>query len=348
MREYLPSVAGNAALCARLGADLARGAISHAYILEGPAGCGKHTLALEMILALACENRADSSHPLPCMTCPTCRKIASGNCPDILTISRQEDKATMGIDVIRALRDGVAVMPNDLDFKIYVIEDAHTMTTQAQNALLLTLEEPPPFVLFLLLCERAEAMLETIRSRAPVLRMQPLPEQEISDYLLSPARGKTARTARALMEEDAQEYAALLRMSNGRIGRALELLEDKKRTPVLARRADISQLCTLLSDGTASDRILTLLLSFGKVREEVVARLTLLQEALRDLIALGHTERAPLVFFTDREQAAELAATFTARALYAYVAATSDALDALAANANVRLTLIQYLCRLTA
>lgn len=348
MREYLPSVAGNTALRARLGAELARGAISHAYILEGPAGCGKHTLALDMIMALACENRTDDAHALPCMACPTCRKIASGNCPDILRIAKAEEKATMGVDVIRALRDGVAVMPNDLDLKIYVIEDAHTMTTQAQNALLLTLEEPPPFVLFLLLCERAEAMLETIRSRAPVLRMQPVSEQEISDYLLSPARQKTARTARALMEENAAEYATLLRMANGRIGRALELLEDKKRTPVLARRADVTRLCELLADGTASDKLLTLLLSFGKARDEVAARLTLLQEALRDLIALSHAELAPLIFFTDREQAAELAATFTARALYAYVAATNEALDALAANANVRLTLIQYLCRLTA
>lgn len=348
MREYLPSVVGNVALRARLGAELARGALSHAYILEGPAGCGKHTLARDMIMALVCEHRADPSRSLPCMECPTCRKIASGNCPDILTVARPEDKATMGVDVIRALRDGVAVMPNDLDIKIYVIEEAHTMTTQAQNALLLTLEEPPPFVLFLLLCERAEVMLETIRSRAPVLRMQPVAEQEISDYLLSPARQSVARAARTLMEENGEEYAAMLRMANGRIGRALELLEDKKRAPMLARRADATRVCELLASGAGSDRLLTHLLAFGKARDEVSARLALVQEALRDLIALGHSESAPLIFFTDREQAAELAATFTARALYAYVAATTEAQTALAANANVRLALTQYFCRLTA
>ena len=166
MREYLSCVAGNEALRARLGGELARGAISHAYIVEGEAGCGKHTLARAIALAMACEQR-EGEGPFPCMSCPSCRKILAGNSPDVITVSREEDKVTMGVDVIRALREDVPLYPNDLDIKLYIIEDAHTMTTQAQNALLLTLEEPPPFVMFLLLTERADALLETIRSRAP-------------------------------------------------------------------------------------------------------------------------------------------------------------------------------------
>jgi DNA polymerase-3 subunit delta' len=301
-----------------------------------------------MIMSLACENRQDAGHPLPCGACPTCRKIAAGNCPDILYVSRESGKATLGVDAVRALRESVSVLPNDLDFKIYVIEDAHTMTVQAQNALLLTLEEPPAFVRFLLLASEADALLETIRSRAPILRMQPVEEGELSAYLLDGAAPALARAASALKAADAGEYAALLRMAGGRIGRALELLEHKKRAPMLARRADATRVCELLASGTGSDRLLTHLLAFGKARDEVSARLALVQEALRDLIALGHSESAPLIFFTDREQAAELAATFTARALYAYVAATTEAQTALAANANVRLALTQYFCRLTA
>lgn len=347
MREYLPTVAGNAALRARLGAELASGAFSHAYILEGPAGCGKHTLARAIVMALACEHRTDGAVPLPCGTCPTCRKIAEGNCPDVLTVSREEDKATMGVDVIRAVRSDVAVLPNDLDVKIYVIEDAHTMTEQAQNALLLTLEEPPAFVLFLLLAERADVLLETIRSRAPVIRMQPVPEQELSAWLLSPQRPTVSRAAKAIKEANGAEYTALLRMSNGRIGRAVELLEEKKRAPMLARRHEVTQLCELLADGTRPDALLMLLLSFGKMREEIVARLMLMQEALRDLMALGCTEDAPLIFFTERERAADLSAAFTASTLLSHIHATQAALTALSANANTRLVLTQYLCRLT-
>ncbi len=348
MREYFPELAGNLALRERLGDELARGALSHAYILAGPAGCGKHTLARAIAMALACHRRTDDTAPLPCGECPSCRKILAGNCPDILTVSREEDKATMGVDVVRELRADVSTLPNDLDLKIYIVEDAHTMTTQAQNALLLTLEEPPPFVLFLLLCEQSDALLETIRSRAPILRMQNVGDTELQEYLLSPAHPAVARKAKTLLEQAPEEFAALVRMSDGRIGRALELLEEKKRAPLLAHRADVETLCRLLSDGTKSHELLSLLLTFGERRDELCVRLLTVKQALRDLLALNRSDTAPLVFFTDRESAIDLSARFTASTLFSHVAATDATLEALAANANVRLALIQYLCRLTA
>ena len=339
MREYLSRVVGNDALRARLGVELSRGAVSHAYIIEGPFGSGKHTLAREIATALSCENRAKDGVALPCGVCPTCRKIAAGNSPDVITISREEDKATMGIDVIRALRDDVPLYPNDLDVKIYIIEDAHTMTQQAQNALLLTLEEPPPFVMFLLLAERAELLLETIRSRAPILRMQPIGDAQMQDYLRSPERPDVAREAKALPEA---ELAALLRMSNGCIGRALVLLEDKKRAPVMARRQAAEQLCRTLAQMRSQDELLALLMSFGTAREDLLARLQTITEALRDLLLLSYTDHAPLIFFTDREAACELSACFSAASLQAFLEATEDTMQALSVNANTRLTMFRY------
>ena len=348
MREYLSRVAGNEALRARLGDEIARGAVSHAYILEGPCGSGKHTLAREVAMALSCEKRTDGAYPLPCGICPTCRKIREGKSPDVITVSREEGKATMGVDVVRALRADVPVLPNDLEHKIYVIEDAHTMTTQAQNALLLTLEEPPPFVMFLLLTERVDALLETIRSRAPVLRMQPIGEAQMREYLCDPARGETARTARTLADTDPDAFAALLRMANGTLGRANELLEDKKRAPLMARRAQILALCEQLGKGTGQDALLERVLGLGNARDELTERLLLMKEALRDLLLLGCTDMAPLLFFTDRDAAIELAARFSATRLQAILDATDATLDALSQNANARLTMIHYLCRLTA
>lgn len=343
MREYLSRVVGNNALRARLGEELARGAVSHAYIIEGPAGAGKHTLAREIATALSCEHRTKEGLPLPCNTCLTCRKIAAGNCPDVITVSREEDKVTMGVDVIRALREDVPLYPNDLDVKIYTIEDAHTMTQQAQNALLLTLEEPPPFVMFLLLTERAELLLETIRSRAPILRMQPLSDAQMSDYLKSPDRPDVAREARALSGED---FTALLRMANGRIGRALTLLEAEKRAPVLARRKGAAQLCRALAEGKGQDELLAILLSFGDKREDLLARLAVITEALRDLLLLTRTDLAPLVFFTDRDEAIDLSARFSAARLLHLITATEQTMEQLSANANVRLSLFSYLNRL--
>lgn len=348
MREYLSDVVGNAALRARLGDELERGALSHAYILEGAPGCGKHTLARAIVMALACEQRGKQAPALPCGHCPTCQKIAAGNCPDVLTVRREPDKATMGVEVIRALRADVAVLPNDLEFKVYVVEDADTMTTQAQNALLLTLEEPPPFVLFLLLATQADTLLETIRSRAPVLRMQPQDDATMRAYLLDEKRPAVARAARAVQAASQEEFDALLRMANGRIGRALELLEEKKRTPVMARRADVAELCRLLGETGSTQALLAHLRGFGKSREELSARFTLMLEALRDLTVLCCAEEAPLVFFTDRDQALELSARFTVAGLLGIVQETKRTLDALGANANTRLALTHYFCRLTA
>ena len=349
MREYLSAVAGNAALRQRLGADLAAGQLSHAYILEGPDGSGKETLAMEIAMALACENRESSEHPLPCRSCPSCRKIAAGNSPDVIRITREPDKATMGVDTVRALRSDVITVPNDLAFKVYLISDAHTMTEQAQNAFLLTLEEPPAFVLFFLLAEDAGALLETIRSRAPILRMQPVSEDEIERYLLSPDRdGAQRRSAEELRRSAPEEFAAVLRMANGRIGNAIALLDAEKRAPLLQNRADVLEICHLLADHGTPDALLAALLALGKKRDEVTEKLLLLQIALRDLLALCYSERVALLFFTDEATANELCARFSARRLLATIDAVNATLASLAANGNVRLLLFELLGRLMA
>ena len=87
------------------------------------------------------------------------------------------------------------IAPNELDTKLYILEEAHLMTAQAQNAFLLTLEEPPPYVLFLLLAENAQALLETVRSRAPVRRTELLSREEITE-LPSDRFGRRRRIAR--------------------------------------------------------------------------------------------------------------------------------------------------------
>lgn len=342
MREYLTSVAGNQRLRQRLGNDLENASLSHAYIIEGAAGSGKSTLALALAMALACQNKANADHALPCGRCESCRKIAAGSSPDVIHVYREEDKATMGVEVIRALRADVHTVPNDLSFKVYLIHDAHTMTRQAQNAFLLTLEEPPPFVIFLLLTEDASVLLETIRSRAPVLRMQPVSEKEIEDFLLSPAREpRLQRAAMTLKNDTPDDFAAIVRMANGCIGTAVELLNESRKAALLEHRADVSRICALLAERTRPDELLSALLALGTNREDVTARLTLLQMALRDLLLLSYSDAATLVFFTDRELAWELCNRFTARRLIGIEESVRETLRLLSSNGNVRLLLIQ-------
>lgn len=342
MREYLTAVAGNQRLRLRLGSDLEKGSLSHAYIIDGPAGSGKSTLALELAMALACQNASDPSHALPCGKCASCRKIAQGNSPDVIHVYREEGKATMGVDVIRALRTDVHTVPNDLSFKVYLIHDAHTMTQQAQNAFLLTLEEPPAFVLFFLLSQDAASLLETIRSRAPILRMQPVGEQEIEDYLLSPAREeKLRRAVMTLKNETPSNFAAILRMANGCIGTAIKLLDESRQAPLMEHRDAVSRTVLLLAERTRPDELLSILLSFGANREEVTARLLLLEMALRDLTLLNYSESPALLFFTEQDAAAELAGRFTARRLLWICKAVRETIGSLALGANVRLALVQ-------
>ncbi len=340
MRNYFTEIPGNDTLRRRIGEEIERGALSHAYIIEGTKGYGKGRLALEMAMALACEHRTDNGFPLPCGTCRHCRKIKEGLCPDIIRIRRPEDKATMGVETVREIREGLAVVPNDLDFKIYVIEDAHTMTTQAQNALLLSLEEPPAFVRFFLLAEDAGALLETVRSRAPIYRMLPLSRDALHAHL------QKQSTAAALARENPDEYAALLTMAAGSAGRAEALLEPRTRAPLLKRRRFAEDVVTALATGKSAGELTLLFAERGVSRDEITADLSALQNILRDLTLATRAEHPPLLFFADHVVAEELATRFSTARLLRLSAVVAAASDALAVNANVRLTLTHLIRRI--
>lgn len=355
------TVIGNRELMERLDRDIRAGQLSHAYILDGAEGSGRHTIARHICTAIACENRpgqvisraedADqmgffdldeppapreipADAPLPCLTCPACRKVLEDTCPDIHVIGR-DGKASIGVDAVRFLRQDVLIPPNDLDTKIYIIEDAQTMTVQAQNALLLTLEEPPPYVLFLLLCNDADGLLETIRSRAPILRTRPIPDEDIRAFL------KARRVS--LSEED---LAAVLLRADGCIGQALTLADSRAVKPIIKLRG----LCDAFMESCAArryDKLPAVLGNFGSKRDGVAEVIAMATLAVRDLILLRHGESVKLKYYTDRTTAEELASRFTTRALLRIYHALGSAADSLEGNGNVRLTLMQLAVDLT-
>lgn len=341
MKEIFPGVAGNTLLKERLAPKLLAGDLPHALILEGKAGSGRRTFAREIAMAAACENRADPTLPLPCGKCEACRKIGGDLSPDILRVARAPGKMTLGVEAVRGLRESVRAVPNDLDLKIYIIEDADTMTVQAQNALLLTLEEPPRYVLFLLLATDATALLETIRSRAPIYRTQPVEEREMQEYLIA-----HSPEAARLFRDAPEEAEGILRLSGGSIGEALRHIGGADRATLLQYRANAGEICRLLSGRGSPAALLTLLLTFPQDREELAAQLGVLRLALRDLVLLSRTENAPLCFYTDRETAAETAVRLPTSRWMRCIAATEAAISALAANANTRLTLTGLFDRL--
>ena len=354
-RDMPHTVIGNRELLERLDRDVRTGQLSHAYILDGRKGSGRHTVARHICASIACENRPgqDLTHrdedqmgffdllddapplpreipadaPLPCLSCPACEKVLEEKCPDIHVIGR-DGKAAIGVDAIRFLRSDVLIPPNDLDTKIYIIEDAETMTVQAQNALLLTLEEPPPYVLFLLLCDGADNLLETIRSRAPVFRTRPIPDGEIRDFL---------RARRCTLSEE--DLNAVILRADGCIGSALTLADARAVKPILKMRETCDEFMATCA-ARRYDSLPAVLTRFGGKRDGVMELLALVSLATRDLILLRHSDTVKLKYYTDRDSAEELACRFTTKSLLALDRAVSSAEDSLEGNSNVRLTLM--------
>jgi DNA polymerase-3 subunit delta' len=155
------------------------GKISHAYIINGETGSGRHMLADAFAKTLLCENRSDNN---ACDICKSCLQAESHNHPDIRYITHE--KASISVDDIREqLNNDITIKPYSSEYKIYIIDHANKMTEQAQNALLKTIEEPPAYAVILLLTDNINALLPTIQSRCITLNTKPLDKQDIAAYL---------------------------------------------------------------------------------------------------------------------------------------------------------------------
>lgn len=334
MKAAMTEIVGNDALKSRLCRDILSGTLPHALILEGATGSGKHTIAHMCAAALACREHSNENLPVPCLICPDCKKILEKKSPDVIVIGT-EGKASIGVEAIRFLKEDVHTVPNDLEHKIYVIEDADRMTVQAQNALLLTLEEPPSYVHFFLLCENASLLLETIRSRAPVLRTEPLTEEDIDRYLVS-----HDKRAAQMKLTSPKEYALLLRSSGLGIGPALGYLVPTAFSPILELRTFVEEVVT---SAIYHRDIIPLLPRFSSKRDALREQLFAILDALRDLILLKKSETVTLTFFVDRNEAIDLCDRVSLPFLYGFYEAVQKAVDDSARNANVRLSLMRML-----
>ncbi|MBQ5820055.1 MAG: hypothetical protein IIW31_02355 [Clostridia bacterium] len=176
----------------------------HAYLIEGPEGSGKHTLADLITNALVCEGDTP-----PCGVCRQCYKFREKCHPDIFDVP-----SDISADAMRGILAEMALVPNDAAHRVYRIEGAERLHPTVQNLLLKTLEEPPSYAVFLLLCNAKEGVLQTVRSRCQTLTMSPLREDLMEDYF--------CRTYGTYGEKE----QAAVALSAGFLGRALTLYEN--------------------------------------------------------------------------------------------------------------------------
>ena len=148
---------GNDRLKKNLAESLAKGRISHFYLISGPQGSGKRTLAKLLSAAILCRESRK-----PCLRCLPCRKILEGNHPDCITVEDPDHK-NVAVKIVRQIREDVFIRPNESDHKIYIFPQE--LGIEGQNALLKILEEPPKYGVFLLLSDNPNKLLPTVRSR---------------------------------------------------------------------------------------------------------------------------------------------------------------------------------------
>jgi DNA polymerase-3 subunit delta' len=199
---------------------LVRGRLASSFLFVGPSGIGKRAFAMKLAQAMLCETRAETLLD-PCGACPSCTQIAASTHPDISLVSKPDDKAFIPLELLIGEREhrrreglchDIGLKPYLGKRKIAIIDDADHLNAEGANALLKTLEEPPPHSVLILIGTSPAKQLPTIRSRCQLIRFRPLPLDVVSKLLV--AKGLIA---------DASEAERLARYCDGSIRRALEL-----------------------------------------------------------------------------------------------------------------------------
>lgn len=334
MQEDFSGFLGNDALRRRLGLLCRNGRLPHAFLLEGEKGSGRRTLARMIAAANSCEKKETAGSSLPCMTCPVCRKIMDGFCPDVIAVERPEDKAQIGVELIREMRSDMYITPNELSRKYYIVNEAEIMTAQAQNALLKNLEEPPGDATVFLICTKASLLLETVRSRVQILRMEKLSDTVIREWLVR----TDSRAARLPQEKLAQIAVS----AAGAPGSALHLLEQEAFSEDSRNREDALRLARICASGSFDADAIACIRSLPQKREELSRVFSLAYQALRDLAVSRKYADAPLVFFTGscREEASQ----YSMNRLTSAMDRIGRAQSALTANASVPTLLLSLVC----
>ncbi|MDF2987899.1 MAG: polymerase delta subunit [Eubacterium sp.] len=252
--------------------------VGHAYIFEGPDGIGRRETALSFAAMLMCEQDHSA-----CGECKSCQLFSEGSNPDFQEIYSAEK--SISVDDIRNVLKGLVIRPLYSEYKIIIINDADSMTVQAQNALLKSLEEPPPYVVFILTVQSGAAVTPTVRSRCQRVLFSRFSNEEIMAIL------------EARYQRRRPEWAFIVSYSDGVIGTALELIESPE---YMELRDEVLNVAGRLLEDKDGD-IFKIYELFEKNNDKIDFILRIMLLFFRDIIIYNQTANYNILINSDKK-----------------------------------------------
>jgi len=295
------------------------GDVFHAYLFSGQPGVGKTALARSLAAALLCQSEGER----PCNACRSCRLVAQSGHPDLHVVESEHVGASLKIAQVRELQRQLALTPFEGQYRVAVLRRFGEATTAAANALLKTLEEPPPYVVLVVLAKDADQLLPTIFSRCRHIPLRPLPLELVRQALIE----------RWNVEPDQAELLA--RLSGGRLGWASEAIANE--TALDSRDERLDDLERLLRAPLVERFRYAEKMAGDKVA--MLATLDLWTSAWRDVMLLAAGAEAELANVDRRGKMQSLAERYGVERSNRVLQAIRSTVNLLKRNANKRLTL---------
>ena len=305
----------------------------HAYLISGPTGIGRRTLALQFIQAMNCPNKKDPGCGCMQLTCRTCRQIMEMQHPDLKILRVPAGKSEILIDQVRELQSFLMLAPYEASYKVGLLLNFERATVQAQNALLKTLEEAPPRARILITVDSPDGLLPTILSRCEPLRLRPLPLGSIADSLQHSGA-------------DAERIRLIDHLSAGRYGFAMQLLEEPDQLDDRAETIRSLTACipsSLRKRFHLAEELLPRKADLSSQRQKARLALQVWQSAFRDAILFKADQEERMMNQDLQSEMKRISAAFSVHQLQQLIENCDLAIERIDRYCNIRLVLESFL-----